>query len=75
MRTKSFRIENKERVLLKRTKKVWHWFSNKRWSTFLEEVKSGKHSWLRTTGKPCSCSICTQKYNRKIKHKDSLIED
>jgi hypothetical protein len=34
-----------------------------------------KYHLYRTTGKPCSCSMCSPlKYSRKIKHKNKYFE-
>lgn len=37
--------------------------------------KEGKYYCYKSTGKPCSCPLCSpEKYNRKIKHKKKIIE-
>lgn len=45
----------------------------KRLKLYGVKKEDGKFYCFKSTGKPCSCYMCSgQKYNRKVKHKDSL---
>jgi hypothetical protein len=63
----------KKEVLLKRRARNYYDYSwslsvdnTKSWADFYNDVESGEvHTWMRNTGKPCSCSLCSsEKYVR-----------
>lgn len=69
MRTKDYRRHKqfykfKRRVDLFST---WRWGGCNKFD-FWEDIKKGRYSWLRTTGRPCNCYSCTiDKYKRPSK--------
>ena len=68
---RAYRRYKKEMVLKRRAKK---WYSGdnmfsigktQSWAEYWNEVKKGEiDCWLRHTGKPCSCWMCSEKYQR-----------
>lgn len=43
----------------------WNWSGDNNTLSFREEIKKGKYPWIRTTGRPCNCRMCTShKYQR-----------
>ena len=66
---RALRRHKKHVKFIKRAKK---WFANNSWGDYnLQSAIEGKCStWLRTTGRPCNCYMCTyEKYTRDHKSK------
>ena len=67
------RAYNRHKKHTKFIKRVKKWFSNcSDERKCVEEALSGKNfTFLRTTGRPCNCYMCTEgKYKRAVKHKN-----
>ena len=75
----------KEHVVLKRRAKKWfsgfNWYiangERHGWAEYWEHVKEGKvDNWMKDTGTPCSCSMCSASYERPTPEKErGIIED
>lgn len=50
--------------------KGWYGSDGKSNAEFLKEIFKGETAiWVRSTGTPCSCFICSEKYKRPTKDK------
>ena len=70
MRDRNYRRFQQERTIKNRAKNGHHYLrkdSSEVWGLFFDNVKQGlRHTWLRTTGRNCSCSICKRpRYSKK----------
>lgn len=63
---RSYRRYKKEVHLKRRARNYYDWSwslsvdNNKSWADFYKDIESGEiHTWMRHTGRPCSCSLCS----------------
>ena len=80
---RAYRRYKKEVVLIKRARNYYDWSyslsiqKENCWAEFKESVEFGEsYTWMRSTGKPCSCYMCSfNKYNRLTKSDIKKIID
>jgi len=65
------RAYNRHKQHTKFVRRVKNWLKNELTDENLKSAIEGKtFLWLRTTGRPCNCEVCTYlKYKRTSKHK------
>jgi hypothetical protein len=62
---RAYRRYKKHVILKRRAKNMFSIGKKHTWAEYWEEVKKGNiDCWMRTTGKPCSCWMCSEKYKR-----------